>query len=116
MKKLIIIIILLFSTTARAEVGNEMDKILKKYGWYEPVLSSVNSSYSVRFKVANLLQKEGFYKAEDTPYCKGKGRTINTCYMGTPQQNYDLLKALKNHETQKYLINTTPEELGYWCL
>jgi len=104
------------SSVSAKPVGERIKDELSQYAWY-PILEDYNygpnQDYNLRFEIVLYLESKGIYKVYDTKYCQGGG-----CYIGTANQNVQLLRQLRKTEVRKLLNkigdNQIPDFMEKW--
>lgn len=116
---LIVLVTIVCSATSAiaSSVGDSILSQLKQYSWNtdlqkheKEVRNSPYLSYNTRYDLARYLELKGLYQAEDTPYCIDID-DISSCYIGTKEQNLELLRVLKTHKVQKHLSQVSIHKL-----
>lgn len=89
-------------------IEKEIHTIITSFWWYQDILHSqewkYGDDYIVNIAVADYLESYGFYKATGWILCSKTFQTEEKhCYIGTSEQNRDLLLALRRKDVQKEL-------------
>jgi len=104
-------------------VGAKMQVLLSEYVWYDDVIQHQRQfrdedsrGYDLRYRIAEYLEREGFYWAENTAYCEdidteNRNQRNDTCYIGTAEQNHALLAALNRDDVKKELKYLKPRDI-----
>lgn len=85
---------------------------IASYSWYSPLLTAENGQeYNARFVLALYLEKQGLYTAVTTPYCTAGSSSIGTCYIGSGQQNLELLELIRSGEINGHLETIDADDI-----